>query len=86
MICWKRSKKKIKGPQNARQHFAKRFQERIGYKLTDKKYLEIKELIYTNGVQVNNRNNSNLIFKIPLDGYHRRVVYNSFGDYLVTIW
>lgn len=67
-------------------HFFKRFEERVCYKLTEQKYLEIKNTTRNSGIKIRNGDGLNSIWSVRIDGYTYTIVYNAFKDYLVTIW
>jgi hypothetical protein len=83
-VLTKKEKTKLKN--NQKIHFKRRFQERVGYVLTDEKYDVLCDLIRKDGHFLSKHEGSNQsIFSVNYERINLKVVYNAYDNILITV-
>ena len=83
-VLTKKEKTKLKN--NQKIHFKRRFQERVGYVLTDEKYDVLCDLVRKDGHFLSKHEGSNQsIFSVMYERMDLKVVYNPYDNVLITV-
>lgn len=83
-ILSRSDKQKLK--RNQKTHFKRRFQERVGYVLTDQKYDVLCDLVRKDGHFLSKHEGSNQsIFSVMYERMDLKVVYNPYDNILITV-
>lgn len=79
-----KKKKKFSQKEASEIHFKERFFQRVGFILTDEKYLQLKNSIVSKGKFLHDARNGGC-YRIEFEGLKLRVIYNPFKDILITV-